>query len=67
MPKVYETSTGRKATNFTLYPSWRCPRCHLMRREAIGRACRSCKSKEQEDNMNTFLASAKEEKSATHK
>lgn len=47
MPKVYETSSGRKTRSFTLYPSWRCPRCKAMRREPIGRVCRSCKEKDE--------------------
>lgn len=46
MPKVYETERGKKTSNFVIYPSWRCPRCRLMRREAIGRVCRDCKAKE---------------------
>lgn len=48
-PKVYEAESGKtKQGGFVLYPSWRCPRCRLMRREPIGRVCRTCKAKEVE-------------------
>lgn len=46
MPKVYEAESGRKTRSFILYPSWRCPRCRVMRREPIGKRCHSCKEKE---------------------
>lgn len=49
-PKVYEVESGKtKKGGFVLYPSWRCSRCHLMRRESIGRVCRACKEKEVKD------------------
>lgn len=44
-PKVYEVSRGRKMANFTLYPTWRCPTCKIMRREPIGKRCKYCRER----------------------
>lgn len=49
MPKVYETSSGKKPSNFTLYPSWKCPRCAHFVRQPIARVCRDCKKEEGPD------------------